>query len=130
MKTHLEEGEGDAHTVVFVAGGNDLQYKHMSLSALNRVADHLIKGGLACVNEYGVSRVLISSVLPRKNSDFQCNRHQLNNILKARCEEHGFQFVANSDIILRPHICWDGVHLNAEGSDLLRINLLDALHKK
>ena len=44
------------------------------------------------------------------------------------CEKNGFMFIENEDIILRPHIHHDGVHLNEDGSSLLYKNLLFALN--
>ena len=72
--------------------------------------------------------VLISSILPRAYSDFQGNRHRLNNILKERCEKEGFTFIENNSIILRTHGHHDNVHLNEAGSNLLHRNLLFALN--
>ena len=72
--------------------------------------------------------MLISSVLPRSNALFQGNRHILNMILRERCDENGFIFVENEDIVLRPHGHHDGVHLNEDGTELLHRNLLFALN--
>ena len=76
-----------------------------------------------------MKNVYISSVMPRSNSDFQGNRHRLNLMLKDLCIENNFIFIDNSNIVLRPHGHFDGVHLNGEGSDMLRDNLLNALNR-
>ena len=128
MTTHLLEGEGDANTVVLIAGGNDIpNTRHLNNEELEEIADHLIRGGRNCKENYGVTNVVISNILPRSNSFFQCNRHLLNQILKRRCSEENFIFMENVNIILRNHVGFDGVHLNAEGSDLLKTNLLNVL---
>ena len=44
------------------------------------------------------------------------------------CKENNFIFIENDNIILRDHGHHDGTHLNYEGSDILRDNLLDALN--
>ena len=67
--------------------------------------------------------------MPRENAEFQGNRHRLNKILGDMCNQNGFTFIDNNNIVLRPHGHLDGVHLNREGSDLLRDNLLKALNR-
>ena len=126
MEHHLEEE--NPHTVAFVAGGNDLPNKDLPMKHIRTVADHLIEGGIKCKEQFGVTNVLISSILPRSHSAFQCNRHRLNIVLRELCEKNGFMFIENDDIILRPHGHHDGVHLNGEGSNLLHKNLLFALN--
>ena len=44
------------------------------------------------------------------------------------CKEFNFTFIENKNIVLRDHGHHDGVHLNVEGSDMLRGNLLDVLN--
>ena len=126
MEHHLEEE--NPHTVVLVAGGNDLPNKDLQMKDIVNVAENLIEGGIKCRDKFGVSDVLISSILPRSHSDFQGNRHRLNNILREMCESNGFIFIENEDIVLRPHVHRDGVHLNEDGSSLLHKNLLFALN--
>ena len=66
--------------------------------------------------------------MPRSNSKFQGNRHQLNKMLKELCiSENGINFIDNDNIVLRPHGHPDGVHLNERGTDLLYANLLNVL---
>ena len=56
----------------------------------------------------------------------------MNSTLKEKCQEHGFIFIDNDnpvrnrteEIILREHVCWDGVHLNRRGSDVFCDNIL------
>ena len=126
MEHHLEEES--PHTVVLVAGGNDLPNRDLPMTEIAKVANHLIEGGVKCKEQFGVTEVLVSSVLPRSHSDFQGNRHRMNNVLRNRCEEEGLKFIENEDIVLRPHGHRDGVHLNEDGSELLHRNLLFALN--
>ena len=126
MEHHIEEE--NPHTVMFVAGGNDLPNRDLPEHKIKEVAEHLIKGGIKCKNHFGVTDVLISSIMPRLDALFQENRHRLNNNLRKLCEENGFMFVENDDIILSAHGHHDGVHLNEEGSDLLHRNLLFAFN--
>ena len=120
--------EENPHTVVLVAGGNDIPNKTVSKESLVEIADYLIEGATKCREESGVSQVIVSSVLPRRDSVFQRNRHILNKILKTYCFEHGFTFLDNENIILRDHISYDGVHLNNLGSDVFSDNLLQVLN--
>ena len=126
MLPHLEEEQPS--TVVFVAGGNDLPNRDISTDEIKKVANCLVEGGLLCRDIYGVNEVCISSIMPRSHSVFQGNRHRLNNILKDMCRERNFTFIDHSNIILSTHGHHDGVHLNSEGSDLLRDNLLNVLN--
>ena len=127
MIPHLEDEEPSS--VVFVCGGNDLPNQDISVEEIRKVATCLVNAGVSCRREYGVKNVYISSVMPRSNSDFQGNRHRLNLMLKDLCIENNFIFIDNSNIVLRPHGHFDGVHLNGEGSDMLRDNLLNALNR-
>ena len=126
MIPHLEEEQPSS--VMFVAGGNDLSNQDMPIDEIEKVANCLVEGGLVCRNEHGVNNVYISSIMPREHSNFQGNRHRLNNLLRDMCKEFNFTFIENKNIVLRDHGHHDGVHLNVEGSDMLRGNLLDVLN--
>ena len=126
MDHHLERE--NPHTVVLVAGGNDLPNKDILMSKINEVANHLIEGGIKCRDQYGVTHILISSVLPRMNGVFQGNRHRVNQVLRKLCMENGFVFIENDDIVLGLHGHHDGVHLNEAGTDLLSRNLCFAVN--
>lgn len=126
MIPHLEEEQPSS--VVFVAGGNDLPNHHVDSVRIAKIAECLIEGGLKCRNEHGVRNVYISSIMPRENSQFQGNRHQLNKVLKNMCLQNGFTFIDNSNIVLSSHIHPDGVHLNYDGSGVLGDNLLHVLN--
>ena len=127
MQPHLEDEQPSS--VVFVAGGNDLPNRDISEEEIRKVADFLVEGGRLCKTQYGVENIFISSIMPRENSDFQGNRHRLNKILRDMCSRNGFIFIDNNNIVLRPHGHLDGIHLNREGSDILRDNLLNALNR-
>ena len=49
-------------------------------------------------------------------------------MLRDRCEANGIIFMDNENIILRDHVCEDGVHLNASGSRVLCRNMLRSLN--
>ena len=79
MLLHVEDD--NPSDIVLLAGGNDLPRKVASLQTIKEIASYLINGGLACKNN-GVSKVCISSVLPRSSSEFQRNRHKLRRLLR------------------------------------------------
>ena len=127
MIPHLEEEQPSS--VVIIAGGNDLPCKDIPVDQIKKIANSLVEGGLLCREEHGVDDVYISSILPRSHSEFQGNRHRLNNILRGMCQEHNFNFIDNNNIVLSTHGHHDGVHLNYDGSDLLSANLLNVLNR-
>ena len=127
LKTHLEEE--CPHTVVLVAGGNDIPRRRATPKELKDIAELLIEGGQLCRDSYGVSKIVISSILPRTFGEFQGNKHMLNSMLKDLCLENDFTFVDNSDsIILRDHIGRDGIHLNSTGARMFTRNIVSHLN--
>ena len=122
IPVHLDEEEDRVHSVVIVAGGNDIPVSKSNMS-MSTIADDIIEAGLTCRNEYGVKDIYISSILPRCSAYYQLQRKVLNDILKERCELNGFTFIDNDNIILKYHIGHDGVHLNKAGTSLLCRNL-------
>lgn len=126
MLTHVMQA--CPRTVVLVCGGNDIPEYDVSLKKLKDIADYMIKACLDVKNRLGVVNVLISSIMPRENSYFQGNRHQMNLMLRKMCEENGFSFINHNNIILSKHIAWDGTHLNDQGTSILSENLLNAIN--
>ena len=49
---------------------------------------------------------------------------QVNGAVTKKCEENGFHFVSN-DNILQKHLCKDGVHLTDEGTNIFAGNIVD-----
>ena len=126
MIPHLDEEQPSS--VVFIAGGNDLPSKDIPFAEIKKIANCVVEGGLLCRGEYGVNDIYISSIMPRSHSEFQGNRHCLNKMLREMCREYNLIFIDNSNIVLSTHGHHDGVHLNVEGSELLRENLLNVLN--
>ena len=123
---HLMDNQ--PHNVMFIAGGNDLPFQVISNEKIKKVAKCLIDGGLRCKNEFGVTNVFISGVLPRDNNDFETNRHRLNNMLRDMCVSNDFKFIENSGIISKSHLLNDGIHLNKRGSGILHANIVDNIN--
>ena len=126
MLPHIEED--CPHTVVMACGGNDIPKRIASHRELETIAGYLINGGLDCKNNFGVTDVYISSILPRVFGTFQRNRHILNSILREQCDKHGFIFIDNDNVLLQEHIDRDGIHLNSDGNDVFMFNLLGHLN--
>ena len=101
--------------VLIQAGGNDLPTK----STVLEIANDIIEAGIVC-KQMGASKVLISSVLPRRDFHLQLKRHDLNNVLKSLCEVNNFTFIPNSKLVLSHHISNDDVHLSDLGTELLQ----------
>ena len=105
VRAHLPEEKPDV--VLIQAGGNDLPTK----STVLEIANDIIEAGIVC-KQMGASKVLISSVLPRRDFHLQLKRHDLNNVLKSLCEVNNFTFIPNSKMVLSQHISNDAlVHL-------------------
>ena len=111
---------------------NDLPTdKKADIATITEIADHIIEAGSLC-KRFKVSNVYVSSILPRSSPYAQINRRKLNQILKDKCEQNGFIFIDNDnpvnnrskEIILKDHVCWDGVHLNRAGSEVFCDNIL------
>ena len=83
---------------------------------------------MQCRENYGVSKVFVSSILPRASCEFQGNKYRMNCILSDLCAQNDLIFIDNSDIILNDHIGRDGVHMNREGGSLLTGNILNCLN--
>ena len=117
IPVHMAEDKPD--TCVIVAGGNDLP-GHMPV---HDIANHLIDAAITCRN-YGASKVIIASVLPREKYHCQVRRKELNNLLVDMCHLGNFTYMDNWNISPAYHLDHDGVHLNRRGSDQLKFNLL------
>ena len=119
LSNHLAEERPDV--AIIHGGGNDIPCgKNQKVSLLD-VANNIIDMGHIC-RQYGVSRVCISSVLPRDDFYFQFRRTELNDLLRDMC------VLNNPTFALSQHIHVDGVHLNKRGSSLLASNYLQFLY--
>ena len=120
VKEHLKNVKTDS--IVIVGGGNDL-----SSRSPEAIADTLINTGIDCVeSNIPPEKVHISSVLPRNT--FVDKRNKVNDLLREKCEEQGFIFITNDDIILYRHIRSDGVHLTKIGTHRLLHNIVNVLN--
>ena len=73
----------------------------------------------------GISKVIVSSVLLKNNIRVTKCVRQLNDILRNLClVVNDFYFISN-DNITRDFICQDGVHLNKDGTCILKGYFVD-----
>ena len=121
VRAHMPEEKPDV--VLIQAGGNDLPTK----STVLQIANDIIEAGIVC-KEMGASKVLISSVLPRRDFHLQLKRRELNSVLKSMCEVHNFTFISNERMVLSQHISSDDVHLNELGTELLQNTFVSYLN--
>ena len=123
---HVREDKPDS--VVIIAGGNDIPPELSTLPNLKIVED-LMEAALTCKSD-GVPNVYISSILPRSSALFQASRKKINDILKDECREIGIGFIDNENIIVKDHVCDDGIHLNKGGSSALCRNIFHCLNRE
>ena len=117
IPVHMEEEKSD--NVVIIGGGNDLSGK----GSVQKIANEIIDAGVMCKMK-GATSVMLGSVLPRRDFDYQLRRHELNKLLRDLCVANSFTYVDNSNIVLDEHVAYDDVHLNHSGTKLLHDNLL------
>ena len=135
IETHLQEEHPDA--AIILIGGNDLlTVRGVQPTPALDLANQILDSALLC-RKYGVKDVVVSSILPRKESytkDTEKRRLEVNDILRSLCDINNMVFLDNDvgkDKITYPRHMYDGVHLTDEGSDLLSRkfgNVLNALH--
>ena len=82
-----------------------------------------------------MKEIIVCSVLPGEQACLQLRRKDLNDLLRNLCCMQNVHFLDNDrqmekerNIVLSKHIDGDGVHLNGEGSDLLRDNIVELLN--
>ena len=121
MKPSLNNYQPDA--VVIHIGSNDVSFGNLrSETAVKNVAENIIKIALLC-KEYGVSEVVVSSILPKRNIKLSNLIRKVNDILYYLCKINNVYFLSNGNIC-RNFICDDGAHLNQKGTHILASNLI------
>ena len=121
-------------TVVIQCGGNDLATSRQNPKPVLEIANHIMDIVEVC-RSYDVKEIVVCSALPREQAFLQLRRKELNDLLRDLCALQNIHFLDNDrqrekdrNIVLSKHIDGDGVHLNGEGSDLLRDNIVDLLN--
>ena len=71
----------------------------------------------------GCRVVFISGVLPRWGKKYEKMINRVNSMVEVMCRDHGYIFLDHGDISTR-HLSNDGLHPNAEGTAILKMNIL------
>ena len=104
MKPSLKNNWPDA--VVIHIGSNDVDFRNRrSETAVKDIAENFTKIALSC-KEYGVSEVVVSSILPKRCIKLSRLIRQMNDILYDLCKTNNIYFLSN-DNISRNFICDD-----------------------
>ena len=75
----------------------------------------------------GCRTVFVSSVLPRWGRQHATMINRVNAMLRECCRMDGYVFLDHDDVTMR-HICSDGLHPNAKGTAILRMNILSCFN--
>ena len=86
----------------------------------------IIDIGLKC-KSYGVSRIVISSILTRSSAQLNQVTGKVSNLLNSSCVTNGFHYKSNE---MMDHITlWKGgIHLTDDGTKILAANVLNHLN--
>ena len=112
--------------VVIVAGTNDLTQAHYQKGAIDEydVVEGIMKIGRAA-REEGAEKIYISGIMVRRGNQYRDAVSKVNELLYMTCLVENFVFMDQKDIV-PSHISSDGLHLNYDGSTILKMNILSA----
>ena len=110
-------------TVVIHVGSNNITHRIFEDFNADKLADEIIDTGKMC-RQYGVKGVIFSSSFVKNSIKLGKMISQMNGAVTKKCEENGFHFVSNGNI-LRKHLCKDGVYLTDEGTNIFAGNIVD-----
>ena len=108
--------------LIIFAGCNDVGRAHLDGRDENDVVDSVIKMALEG-KKHGCNEIFVSSILTRKERKYIGMINRVNGMIENVCQEMGLNFL-NHFIITNDHICGDGLHPNASGTTILKMNIL------
>ena len=115
-----------SHGLVLLGGINDILKDMREERCSDReIADNLIKTGLEAKQE-SVINIYISGIIMPRDRRRRERVLKVNAILRELCSFYNFNFINQSNILVQ-HLGRDGLHLNCQGTDILRKNILRAL---
>ena len=109
--------------VIIHCGTNDLQ---SSLSE-EEIASQIINVGVTC-KTHEVSKVVVSGIIYRANPILNSKRCRVNEILKTKSMENGFEFFDRKNLA-RHHLYRDGIYLLDSGIKQLANNYINIINK-
>ena len=137
LRNTLEKSVSDSphsiknmQAVVLHAGANDI----LDAKPAEYVTNELKKVASVIRNDSSQTKVLISSIIPRRNDRLVNSAiSEANCSIKNMCQEQGFTFIDNDKVFYKdtkPDISLykDGINLNKKGGKFLGQNIQEALH--
>ena len=113
--------------LVLFAGTNDIGYSSREgVPDERKIVDNLINIGVYA-KERGTTEVFISSIIHRRGYHYKNSINRVNNLLYLRCLEEGFLYLDHS-YISGEHLQFDGLHLNDQGTRILKLNILKCFY--
>ena len=106
--------------VILHCGTNDLKKP----TTAKEIANEIIQLGQSI--KRNENEIMYSSITAR-NDRYQEKAMDVNNELKLLCHENNYEYIDNSNIRTRYHICDDNLHLNEHGSVTLGKNFVNAI---
>ena len=108
--------------IIIHGGTNDTTHNKLHTTQPHDLASKIIDIGNVC-KSFGITKIAISSILPRKDQECQKCIDETNNYLKDFCGFYGFSFIDNSNIA-EHFLHHDELHLNKVSSFLLGQNFV------
>ena len=78
--------------IIFYGGKNDITHNKLHTTRPHDLASKIIDIGNVC-KSFGITKIAISSILPRKDQECQKRIDETNNYLKDFCGFYGFSFI-------------------------------------
>ena len=111
--------------MILVGGTNDLSRRNGRRQLTDEeIANNLLATGEAA-RAQGVTNIFISSVIHRTGHYYERRNVIINRFIEEGCRQRGFIFINNNNIRVY-HT--DGLHLNDEGTSLLKTNIINRMY--
>ena len=108
--------------LIIFAGCNDIGRAHLDGRTDNDVVDSVMRMAMEG-KKHGCDDIHVSSILTRKEHKYVEMIKRVNTMLETCCQEEGINYLDHS-VITNDHISWDGLHPNANGTTILKMNIL------
>ena len=121
----LQEDQIDS--IIIHSGTNDISHNKLHITQPHDLAEKIIDISNVC-KSFGMAKIVISSILSRKDLELQKHVVETNNYLKDLCGLYGFSFTDNSNIT-ENYLHQDEIHINKVGSFLLGQNFVNHFNR-
>ena len=109
--------------VIVVAGTNDLSYSYQNGTFDRKELANKILNVARMAKKYG-KPASVSSLFVREDRYVNECVWSTNELLRELCLKEGFGYIDQDEIKLEHISKWDGLHLDQQGSDILKTNIL------